>query len=82
MSYQFIKCFGLLKFVSISSNITQHFFLNQVRAGHSPAHAWFLEIAFVQELSMCVCVCARACVHVCGHACVWMDVCVRPRRHE
>ena len=34
-----------------------HIFLNQARA-------WFLEIAFVQEVSMRVCVC------------VWMCVCV------
>ena len=31
-------------------------FLNQVRAGLWPARSWFFEIAFVQEVSMCVCV--------------------------
>jgi len=37
-------------------------FLNQVRAGRRLAHAWFLEIAFVRDVSMhvCVCVCARS----------------------
>ena len=29
--------------------------LSQVRAGHRPAHAWFLEIDSVQIVSMCVC---------------------------
>ena len=38
-------------------------FLNQARA-------WFLEIAFVREVSMRVCVCVDVCV------------CVRPRGHE
>ena len=31
-------------------------FLNQVRAGRRPARTWFLEIAFVQEVSMRMCV--------------------------
>ena len=44
-------------------------FLNQARAGLRPARAWFLEIAFVREVSMRVCVCG----------CV---VCVRPRGHK
>ena len=35
-----------------------------------PAHVWFLEIAFVQEVSLCVFVCVCVCV------------CVRPRGHE
>ena len=39
-------------------------FLNQACTG--PAHAWFLEIAFVHEVSMCAC----------------MRVCVRPRGYE
>ena len=47
-------------------------FLNQARAGHRPARAWFLEIAFVREVSMRVCMCV--CVDVC--------VCVRPRGHK
>ena len=42
--------------------------LNQARAGCSlrPARAWFLEIAFVREVSMrvCVCVCVCVCVDV------------------
>ena len=37
-------------------------FLNQVHAGLWPAHAWFLEIAFVWEVDMprpvCLCVCS------------------------
>ena len=31
-------------------------FLNQACASHRPAHAWFFEIAFVQEVGMCACV--------------------------
>ena len=34
-------------------------FLNQARAGHRPAHAWFLEITSVQ-MYVCVCVCVSA----------------------
>ena len=37
-------------------------FLNQARAGLRLARAWFLEIAFVREVSMCVCVCVDVCV--------------------
>ena len=43
-------------------------FLNQARAGHRPARAWFLEIDPVRERLY---VCLRVCVCVC--------VCVRPR---
>ena len=45
-------------------------FLNQARAGLWPAHAWFLRIAFVREVSMrvCVCVCVCVCVDVCVSA--------------
>ena len=32
------------------------FFLNQAHAGLQPVRAWFLEIAFVREVGMCVCV--------------------------
>ena len=52
---------------------TSHF-LNQARAGRRPARAWFLEIAFVREVSM------RVCVDVC--VCVCVCVCVRPRGHK
>ena len=38
-------------------------FLNQARASERPACAWFLEIAFVCKVGMCVCVCV--CVRVC-----------------
>ena len=31
--------------------------LNQARAGQRPARAWFLDIAFVREVGMRVCVC-------------------------
>ena len=34
--------------------------LNQARAGHRPAHAWFLKIDPVQIVCMRVCVCVRA----------------------
>ena len=34
-------------------------FLSQVRVGQRLAHTWFLEIAFVREVSMRVCVCPR-----------------------
>ncbi len=49
-------------------------FLNQTRAGRRPARVWFLEIAFVREVSMRVCMCVCVCVDVC--------VCVRPRGHK
>jgi len=53
-------------------------FLNQARAGQRPARDWFLEIAFVRDVSMlCVCVCA--CAHVCVCVCVCMCVCPPPR---
>ena len=29
-------------------------FLNQARAGRRPVHSWFLEIAFVREVGVCV----------------------------
>ena len=41
-------------------------FLNQAHAGHSPARAWSLEIAFVREVGMHVCV--DVCVDVCVSA--------------
>ena len=48
-------------------------FLNQARAGHRPARAWFLKITSVR---MYVCVCVCVCVSVC------VCVCVCPRGHE
>ena len=35
----------------------KNWFLNQVRAGMWPVHAWFLKIVSAQT-SVCVCVCA------------------------
>ena len=46
-----------------------------------PAHIWFLEIAFVREVGMCVCVCVRVCVCACVCACVCVCVCVRVCPH-
>jgi len=40
----------------------QEQFLNQVRAGRRLAHDWFLEIAFVRDVSMLACV--SVCVYV------------------
>jgi len=37
-------------------------FLNQARAGQSPARDWFLEITFVRDVSMLACVCVYVCV--------------------
>ena len=37
-------------------------FLNQARAGRRLAHAWFLEIAFVHDVGMRVCVCVSVCL--------------------
>jgi len=34
--------------------------LNQARAGLRLARDWFLEIAFVRDVSMCMCVCVSA----------------------
>ena len=42
----------------ISSLLKHNKFLNQARAGHRPAHAWFLKIDPVRT-SVCVCVCVR-----------------------
>ena len=57
--------YGLFRHISFCSkavSCTDSIFLNQARAGHRPACAWFLNIAFVREVSMRVC--------------VWMCVCV------
>ena len=52
-----------LLFVALLNSIPTYF-LNQARAGRRPVHAWFLEIAFVWEVSMRVyvdvCVCVSA----------------------
>ena len=40
-------------------------FLNQARAGHRPALAWFLKIDPVRIVSMRVCVCVCVCVCPC-----------------
>ena len=50
-----------LTFIQCSSLFL--YFLNE-------AHARFIEIAFVWEVSMRVCVCVRACVRVCVCVCV------------
>ena len=55
--------------------------LNQARAGRRLVRTWFLEMAFVWEVSMCVCVLCVCvvcvcCVCVCVRVCV--DVCVCP----
>ena len=46
---------------------------------HRPARAWFLEIAFVREVSTyaCVCVCVDVCVylHVLRNSCVSKVLC-------
>jgi len=36
------------------------YFLNLVHASLKPVHNWFLEIAFVHDVSMFVCVCVSA----------------------
>ena len=43
-------------------NIVTQKFLNQVCAVQRPVHAWFLEIAFVRDVGMCVYVHACLCV--------------------
>ena len=55
-------------------NHTMGILLNQARAGHRLARAWFLKIDPVRIVSMHVCVCLRACMRACVHACV--GVCV------
>ena len=40
-------------------------FLNQARAGHRPACAWFLKIDPERIFGMCACVCV--CVHARGY---------------
>ena len=42
--------------------IEQSDIFNQECAGQRPAYTWFLEIAFVQEVGLCVCVCVCVCV--------------------
>ena len=36
--------------------ILNEYFLNQACTGQRPAHTWFLEIALIRDVSMCVCV--------------------------
>ena len=48
----------------------------QARALVKAQHTWFLEIALVWEVGMCVCVCVCVCVYVC--VCVCVCVCVHP----
>ena len=52
--------------------------LNQARAGHRPARAWFPTIDLVQIVSMCVCACVRVCMFVCVCVCV----CVRSQGYK
>ena len=42
-------------------------FLNQMRAGHRPARAWFLKIDPVWIVGMHVCVCVCLCVRALGY---------------
>ena len=42
--------------------IVTYQFLNQAYAGQRPEHTWFLEITFVWEVGMHVCVCVCVCV--------------------
>ena len=44
--------------------IVKYFLLNQVRANHRLAHAWFLEIDPVRIVSMRVCVCVCLCLRL------------------
>ena len=53
--------------------------LNQARAGHRPACAWFLKIDPVRIIGMRVRVCV--CVCVCVYVCVCVCVCVHARSH-
>ena len=58
-------------------------FLNQSRAGHRLARAWFLRIASVREcLYACVCMFVCVCVCVCVRVCVCVCICVRPQGYE
>jgi len=43
----------------LSVAIIRNKFLNQAHTGRRPARDWFLEIAFVRDVSMLVCVCVR-----------------------
>ena len=47
--------------------MTFNSFLNQARAGHRPARAWFTGIAFVREVGMRVCLCVCVCVRPRGY---------------
>ena len=46
------------------SNATSHLLtiFNQVSTGQRQACAWFLEIAFVHNVGMCVCACMCVCL--------------------
>ena len=60
-------CFGLhntVLFYNPQLIVTAILFLNQVRPGHRPARAWFLEIVSVRT-SVCVFACVCVCVCVC-----------------
>ena len=51
----------------ISSTFLVLQFLNQARAGHRPARAWFLKIEPVWII--CMCVCLFACVYLFAYVC-------------
>jgi len=55
---------GIANFSSslIACLLVVSFLLNQARTGLWLARDWFLEIAFVRDMSMCVCVCVCVCV--------------------
>ena len=60
--------YGIVHCVAVDE-VLSLMFLNQVRAGHRPAHTWFLKIDPVQIVGMrvCVCVCVCVCVRARGY---------------
>ena len=51
---------GHLNFKQIMSDVRMLSGALQARTGLQPAHTWFLEIAFVCDIGMCVCACMCA----------------------
>ena len=53
--YELYVKFGLIfRLLNVANN-----FLNQAHASLRPVCAWFLEIAFIWVVSMCICVCVH-----------------------
>ena len=70
---------GKCVYILISESLYEYLIFNQVQTGKRPGHTWFLNIAFVYKVGVCLCVCVCMCVCVrvcvCVYECVFMCVC-------